>query len=513
MDYIINIETDKKTSNYCGRIRYFTCSNAPELEHEQRGFLIKEIDSLREFSENALVIVATQEKYHKGIRDKLHQLGFYNVMCIDHALYILMKERVDNYNGIYKQQVMQYSIMHQFQLQRIREKTRNGKKVKVFFMTQRPAAFGCASVYRAMEKNKLFEPFIFVISKRDLWYKDFYNVVQDDVKWFENHGFRAISAYDECQNPRDLHMLEPDIIFYDSPNLYGPSNNSYWRLDLINWNYLTCYVPYGLMMVNSFFYHYENINVQNSWLHFIDTSENYKRCLAEAQFNGGNMVLSGYPKFDDYMSVTDHGFLKKIKNNKKNIIYAPHWSLRRENNFATFDLYMNFFMDMLKKHDEFNFVFKPHPELEFRIKALHAQGKIDISEDDYKNYMNLWNNAPNGICITEGDYIEIFQQCDCMITDCGSFIGEWLPTLKPCIYLFNPRKKNQLESYTAAAKKILGSYYVCNDENELIATFNDVVLNSNDYKEELRRKILKDTFPNIGNSGKFICDYIERQLQ
>ena len=293
MDYIINIETDKKTSNYCGRVKYFTCSHSPEIDHEQRGFPIKQIYDLKEHAETALVIVATQEKYHKSIHRTLNELGFLNVVYIDHALYILMKERVDNYNGIYKQQVMQYSLMHQFQLQRLRTKIRSGNKATVFFMTQRPAAFGCASVYRAMEKSELFNPFVFVISKRDLWYKDFYKVVQNDVEWFKNHGFRAISAYDENHNPKDLRVLAPDIIFYDSPNLYGPSNNSHWRLDLINWNFLTCYVPYGLLMVNSFFYHYENINVQNSWLHFIDTPENYKRCLAEAQFNGYNMILSG----------------------------------------------------------------------------------------------------------------------------------------------------------------------------------------------------------------------------
>ena len=55
MDYIINIETDKKTSNYCGRVKYFTCSHSPEIDHEQRGFPIKQIYDLNsslEFFQN-----------------------------------------------------------------------------------------------------------------------------------------------------------------------------------------------------------------------------------------------------------------------------------------------------------------------------------------------------------------------------------------------------------------------------------------------------------------------------
>ena len=88
-------------------------------------------------------------------------------------------------------------------------------------MTHDSAVFGYASVYREMEKQALFEPYIYVVSRRDLGYKEFYEEVKQNVKFFEEKGYRVICGYDEHGIPRDLHQLCPDILFYDSPKLYG----------------------------------------------------------------------------------------------------------------------------------------------------------------------------------------------------------------------------------------------------------------------------------------------------
>jgi len=512
LDYIINLETDIKVSNYAGKVKYFAHTNPQEFEHEKKGIAIKSIEDLTAYADDALVIVATQEQHHENIKEVLERLSFKNVMYIKHEDYIFMKEVVQNYNGIVTNQVMQYSLMHQTKLNRLREKIRQGKKIKVFFMTQRAAAFGCESIYKAMIKDDLFEPFIFTISKRDIWYRDFYKDVLEDVKFFEEKGFRVINGYDENKRAKDLSILNPDIIFYDSPNLYGPANNSHFRLDHINWAFLTCYVPYGLLMVDSFYYHYNNINVRKSWKYFLDTASSYDRALSDAEFNGFNTVLAGYPKFDDY-DKKDEAFLpEKLKNDNRTIIYAPHWSLDIENNFATFDLYKDIFLTMVKEYPNINFVFKPHPELGFRIKALSGAGKIDFTYDDYLDYMKAWEGHTNGICITQGDYIKLFKRSSCMITDCGSFIGEYLPSLNPCIYIFNPRKSRQDDVYTPLAKEILDTYYVCCTREELEKQIQEVALAGNDSKKEAREALFQKEFKNIGHAGEFITDYIKKQI-
>lgn len=513
LDYLVHLGTDIKMSNYSGKVKFFATSRPLEAEHEKKGIPIKFIEKLSDYAHDALVIVATQEKHHDIISLNLDTLGFKNRIYITYEMYIELKEIIGNYNRQVDNQVRQYSVMQEMRLEKLKKKIKRGKKAKVFFMTQRAAAFGAASVYKAMEQSDIFDPYILCISKRDIWYMDFYEAVEEDVEFFKRRGFKAINAYEENKTPKDLTMLNPDIIFFDSPNLYGPANNSHFRLDQINWRFLTCYIPYGLLMVDSFYYHYDNLNVRTCWKFFLDTEASYSRALSDAEFNGMNIVKAGYPQFDDYEMARDVELPAKLQNDNKTIIYAPHWTLDFENNFATFDLYKDIILDYAREHSTMNFVFKPHPELGFRISARYKLGKSDFSFSDYENYMKTWDALPNGICITQGGYISIFERSDCMITDCGSFIGEYLPSLNPCIYLFNPRKKHQWDAYTPLAKKILDTYYIANNADELDQYFNDIVVNNNDSKKECRINIKQTEFRNMGHAGEYICKYLTAIMQ
>ena len=100
-----------------------------------------------------------------------------------------------------------------------------------------------------------------------------------------------------------------------------------------------------------------------------------------------------------------------------------------------------------------------------------------------------------------------------MITDCGSFIGEYLPSLNPCIYIFNPRKRKQDEVYTRLAGKILDTYYVTRTEDELEHAIREIIIGGKDSKKEKRRQLLSKEFPNIGNAGKYICSYLKQLIE
>ena len=513
LDYLIHLETDIKMSNYSGRVKFFATSVPLETEHEKKGIPIKVIDELMDYAQDALIIVAMQEKHHESVANNLNRLGFKNQMYIAHEMYIELKEIVGNYNRQIENQVSQYSAMQEVRLEKLKKKIQVGKKVKVFFMTQRAAAFGAASIYKAMVQSEIFEPYVLCISKRDIWYKDFYEAVEEDVEFFKKRGFRVINAYDKNGTPKDLTVLNPDIIFFDSPNLYGPANNSHFRLDLINWRFLTCYIPYGLLMVDSFYYHYDNLNIRTCWKFFLDTDASYSRALSDAEFNGLNIVKAGYPKFDDYALAKDAELPDKLQNDNKTVIYAPHWSLDIENNFATFDIYKDIILNFAIDYPNINFVFKPHPELGFRITARYKDGISKFSFEDYENYMKTWDALPNGICITQGAYVSIFERSDCMITDCGSFIGEYLPSLNPCIYVFNPRKKHQWDAYTPLARKILNTYYIAHDACELDRYFQDIVVNNNDSKKEGRINVKNAEFGSIGHAGNYICEYLTNILE
>lgn len=511
LDYIIDMETSIKIANYSGRVKFFATTNQKResMRVEQKGIKIKSIYELSEYADKALVIIATQERHHKDIKKTLDELGFFYRLPILHEDYCVLRECVENHKMIVGNHIQQYHLNHQIKLNRLKRKVSKGKTVKVFFMTHDAAVFGYSSVYHAMEKQELFEPFIYVVSRRDVGYRDFYSDVKKDIEFFESKGYRVINGYDEWGNPKDLHELNPDILFYDIPKLYGSTGNFYNRLDQLNWEYLTCYVPYSLLMVDSFFYHYHTECIRETWKFFLDTNDSFKRVLADGEFSGFNTVLSGYPKLDEYFNKKD----QFPDNGNPIVIYAPHHSLGVSNNFATFDLYKDIIMELVKKHREINFVFKPHPLLPFQIKAREKEGRISFGQEDYFDYLHEWNSQPNGMCVTQGDYIKLFKKSHCMITDCGSFIGEYLPSLHPCIYIFNPRKEHQDEVYTRLAKKILDTYYITRTKEELESMLQKIIIERIDSKIEKRRQLLEREFLNIGHAGEYICNYLKRSIE
>lgn len=513
LDYIIEFETSIKIANYSGRVKYFATSNKDNTSNrkEKKGIKIKSIYDLTEYKNDALVIIATQEIHHKDITEVLDNLGFKNRIYIMHEDYCMIRKNIEMYNMVVNNNIQNYHLSHQNRLNIVRAKVQRGEKIKVLFMTHDSAVFGCASVYWSMMKDDMFDPYIYVVSRRDVGYVKYMDEVKRDIQYFEEKGYRVISGYDENGIPKDLHTINPDILFYDIPKLYGAAGPAYNRMEQLNWEYLTCYVPYGLMMVDSFYYHYHTKCIRETWRFFIDTAADYKRVLSDGAFNGYNTVLSGYPKFDDYNRL-NYELPEKINNNKKIVIYAPHHSLFASNNFATFDLYMKYMLQLVKNNKDINFVFKPHPLLRYQIDQRYKEGKISFSRKDYEEYVNIWDNLSNGYVMNQGDYIGIFKKSYCMITDCGSFIGEYFPAQKPCIYLFNPRKLKQMDVYTPLAKRILDTYYIANTQEELDLLFKKIVINEIDEKKEKRKELLNEEFLNIGHSGEYITKYLHDVL-
>lgn len=514
LDYVIDIETSIRIANYSGKVKYFATSSKvrKSLRSEIKGIKIKYIGDLDDYKNKALIIVATQEKHHRDISKTLDEFGFENRLYVKHADYCEIREKIENHKGIINARIGQYHINHQIKLDRLRRKIEKGKKAKVFFMTHDSAVFGAASVYRSMEQNPIFEPYIYVISRRDVTYENFMEDVRRDVNFFSENKYEVICGYDEYGNPVDIHQYNPDILFFDLPKLHGSGSSFYNRLDYLNWEYLTCYIPYGMYMMDSFYYHYHLDAIRETWKYFVDTQSDYKRVLKDGDFNGFNMIMSGYPKYDDYYS-EDIKVPEKVNNDKPLVIYAPHHSLGGvSNNLATFDLYGSLILDFVKQNPNINFVFKPHPLLYFQILYRYNEGKISISPSDYENYLKEWSDQPNAIVVSEGNYIGLFRKSTCMITDCGSFIGEYFPSLNPCIYIFNPRKKQQMECYTPLAREILGTYYIAESRESLEKLFQEVIIQKNDIKLEKRKCLFDEEFNNIGNAGQYICDYLEREL-
>ncbi len=518
LEFLMNNYYNIRPSSYSGKIRCFATSfdsyESRKGYAEVKGLSVKVISELQDYAESDLVIVATKEEQHSAMLETLMKYGFKNIVAITDICFYELQSVNRLVSGQARLEVMNYSLCHQNKLSSLRRKVANGHKVKVLFMTQRNTMFGCNSIYNIMEQSALFEPCVLVFSKRDKLDEKWKVEVEEDFQKFKEQGYRVVSAYDEYGYPVDLDMYEPDIVFFDCPNLHATSGMSHIRNDRINWKYLTCYMPYGCLMANSFYYHYENINIRQAWKCFFDTKESYKKAISEAEFNASNAVLAGYPKLDDYKIDRKLNIPAKIDNGKKIVIYSPHWTIECNNRYSTFHKYYKYFLELVKSMPDVNFVFKPHPQLGHRIKLMEeANQKIGISYEEYQEYIKEWAQLPNGYYCNDGDYIDLFKASSCMITDCGSFIGEYLLSENPCIYLLNPDNKEQMQGYTKTAKQILEQYYLCNSLEDIKKYVQRVIVDGTDDKKGNRLKIANDEFVNIGNAGEFICRYLEEQLR
>lgn len=397
---------------------------------------------------------------------------------------------------------------------RARQKIQQGKKLKVFFVMPYASKFGLGSVYRAMESSKYFEPYVFVVHARDDAFErlpEYKGETRETYDVFVREGYRTILGYNEEMKPIGLEMFSPDIIFLSYPNLFV---GSFYKNININYNYLTCYVSYGISVVNNFPYHFENYHVNTSWKVFSETKYSYMQGVGKASHNGINYILSGYPKLDSYKNRNSI-----IKGARKKIIIAPHWSIKTnedDQNMAVFHLYNKFFVDMLEKNPEMDFYFKPHPDLRYRLQKLQRI-KVDVgmTPSDYDSYLENWSKHSNGFVVGDGDYMNLFIESDCLITDCGSFIAEYLPTENPCIYMLNPERKdatNLKAHFNSFGINILNTYYLCHSWEEVVDYYNSVVIQGLDFKKKERKKLIDTEYVNLGNSGEFIVDYIIRQL-
>lgn len=439
-------------------------------------------------------------------------------------IYLRVRDIQDRtYDAIVQSRNQSSEVVNAIKLNALRQKIKEGKKVRVVFLNSFLEKFEIASVYWEMEKSELFEPVIFVMSERDLTFDkfpEFFEKAKKAYTYLTDKGYRTVFAYDENGNPMSLWDLNPDIIFYNNPQLiqYTEFPNSY-----INAVWLSCYTPYFMPMVKNEAYCYHNPFINSAWKVFCPTREFYREFVVRQNihqthlysFNAYNAVFTGYPKLDAYQEpVRQENLPDGINNGNPIVIVAPHGNIRYDVNIATFHLYYQQLIDLLEKYPEVNFVFKPHPVLRRRLyNMVNSHLDVPMTPEEYDQYVENWCSYPNGFYVHDGEYIDLFKASSLLITDSGSFINEYLPSGHPCIYLLNPENPEEMDNFTASAKKILSTYYCCSAWEDAAQWFCNIIEKHEDPKRDQRLHMAETELHNIGGAGKRIVKHIEQCLK
>ncbi len=371
---------------------------------------------------------------------------------------------------------------------------RQKKKIRVGFLVAEPAKWGYQSVYDAFATENRFEPVI-MTTKLSFEHNNGttnYKTMADCKDFFEQKGMRVESAYDEANKQYiPLNKMDVDIVFYEQP----------WELDQsqhpinVSKYAITCYSSYGFELMNYSGSYMENFH---RWIDFFFTvSDATYAYIKDIAKNMSNVFIVGWPKLDVYPDI------KPAKPSKPIIIYAPHHSFEENGlNLATFQYNGQFILDLAKKYaDKFDWYFKPHPRLK------HALIKNNImTEQEANDYYMQWQKV--GKICDSGDYFEMFQESSAMITDCCSFLGEYLPTEKPVFHLINTKAQ-----FNDVANSFIGTYYQIYDNKQLVNEFERVLIDGDDHKRAMRKSKIPLLYDKNEKAGvkiyKKILDSLE----
>lgn len=243
-----------------------------------------------------------------------------------------------------------------------------------------------------------------------------------------------------------------------------------------------------------------------TWSNFVESELHFKYNDLKLM---KNPVLTGYMTYE---LINERAKLN-FESTKKVILYAPHYGVKIDDSevyyrssYSSFLEFYNIIEDL--RHELGNkliFIFKPHPALKM---MLYRHPNWRKTKTD--NYFNSWKTTFS--TLYDNDYITAFNLSDCIIYDSVSFIGEYIYTNKPSLYLNNDINLYQND---AIRSYLMEFHYIGNSKDDIYTFLSDIVIDGNDYKKDIRSKFITSQFKNglldfSGNVIRFLNDSLKR---
>lgn len=396
------------------------------------------------------------------------------------------KQFIDHLYHLAKMIVCRYSITRTIHLHNVKKK----KRINVVFFAANLSMWRYQHLYELMSKHERFNVHI-VLTPFLTYSREEKNKGIDELKkYFDAQNIKYIEA-NSCDIKKDI---SPDILFY--PQYYFNMLNK--KCDARRFrNRLLCAYPYSFNSVySSFFYNKAFHNA--AWKLFYPTQSILNEAKHFAFNKAKNVVVTGYPNADDFLSPQVTDVWKVQSKKKKRIIWAPHFTIEQKISplyLSTF-LEFNVLMQCLavKYADDIQFAFKPHPRLLTELYKLKDWGKNKADE-----YFRWWDSQTNTQLET-GNFVDLFKTSDAMIHDCASFSIEYFYTKKPAMYLCHDIEEVK-KTKNEVGKAALDVHYIGKSEEDIVKFIEDVVLKDKDPMKEQREDFFnKNLLPPNGKT-------------
>ena len=383
-------------------------------------------------------------------------------------------------------------------------------QLKVYFIVTQKQLWNSTVLYQIFKNSKQFDPAIIVFPNTEDNASSPSQTLSDNKLFFLSNGFNVITGVDAEQNPIKISSLiqKPAIVFIDQPHF---NIGLGWGLINIARRAMICYIPYGFKIANNNIGHFGQEIHDLSWKVFVETEWHKSMFVKIGGVKGRNTVVTGYPKFDLYLSTEMLGVSENTQSlltkaaGRKIVIWAPHWSIHDGLlNYSTFDKYFQDFKKLAETLDNVFFVFKPHQRLKYYVQEVGLMSKVKVEK-----YFNFWEKSKNSIIFNDPDYIHLFKESSALITDSGSFLAEYLPSKNPILLL----KSNDSQGYNEIGNLLIQNYYQAENFKTVESFIKDVVVNSVDQMKLQRLEVLDQIWESKNqNSSERIYSHIVKSI-
>lgn len=380
-------------------------------------------------------------------------------------------------------------------------------KIRVGFIVYSSSEWQCEELYKKFSVSEKFFPSILVARYSYGNCEIIEEKYRETCQYFENKNYDICYGDKKSGNgKRGLDAIEEfDILIYFTP------------FDLVTeeWNILErpirqlcIHIPYAYYLVNKDDVGYSDIYYdkpifQLTWFYFASCELQAEIVRQRQRLQGYNIKVSGFPKVDTLLEkkYTVREDLWKInKKSKIKIIWAPHFNMRKGMN-GTFHYNYVWFWEFAKNNPEISWIVRPHPRME---RGVLEKG-IFQTTDEYKQYLEKWNDLPNARVIPNGEYYDIFAFSDAMILDSVSFLAEYQFTEKPLL-LLQPECKRTLSEL---GERLVSVLYTANGKDfKKIEEFLKNVELGIDLKKTERKNFLNEYLDYVKINKKTATEYI-----
>lgn len=285
-----------------------------------------------------------------------------------------------------------------------------------------------------------------------------------------------------------LESYRPHVLFYPLPysSLYPKS----YKPEVVT--ALGCriaYVPYGLEVGGGMFnarYQYDTDVPRAAWRVFARSPAQLNSFGRYCSYGNGHVVVTGHPRAETDIShgVQPHRVAGIKARGRRVILWAPHFSVVTRRKWSSFLDHHETILRLIDDHPDLFLLVRPHPLLLTSLVKLKDWGNVRVSE-----WFSTVDGKDNVHVDTETDYRPAFETSSALMADAGSFLVEYLRTVKPICYLTG----NDDIGLTAEVRS-LGCFYPGATEIDIAGFIDRVIIKGKDSLREVRKSALQSYF-------------------